>query len=480
MAFEIRQQFRLSQQLHMTPMLKQAISLLLFSRQELVEAVQRELLENPFLEEREADPGTAAPGPETDRKIEEPDSPWSQEEVARSAEWEEYMGEFSSQSRVAQQEFEAAEEDNNPLEACHAAEPNLEAHLMGQLLLSPLTERQKNIGECIIGNLDETGYLTASDEEIASLAGVEVSEVPPVLNAVQNFDPIGVAARTLSECLLIQLRARHDDRDPILVSLVSDHLEDLEKQRYKPLLRHFHIDQETLKEYIGIIQSLDPRPGSGLGSSTPCYVSPDIFVRKVNGEFVILMNDEDLPHLQLSPLSEELTSQNERRSSAEKDYMNDRLRSAVWMIRSLEERQRTLYQVMESIVKHQHDFFEYGVYKLKPLVLKDIAEDIGRSESSISRITTNKYVGTPHGIFELKYFFNSALSSSDGSQVGSESVKARIRSLIENEDQAHPLSDEEISTRLNEGLGVKIARRTVAKYREELGLPSSSHRKKHL
>lgn len=478
MAFEIRQQFKLSQQLHMTPMLKQAISLLLFSRQELVEAVQRELLENPFLEEKEVEAAPAADASAETRKSGDRDEPWSQEEVARSAEWEEYLGEFSSQSRVAQQEFEAAEEDGNPLEACHAAEPNLEAHLMGQLLLSPLTERQKSIGECIIGNLDETGYLTATDEEIAALAGVEPSEVPPVLSAVQNFDPVGVAARTLSECLLIQLRAEHYDRDPILVSLVKDHLEDLEKQRYKPLLRHFHIDLETLKEYICIIQSLEPKPGGGLSGNAPCYVSPDIFVRKVNGEFVIVMNDEELPHLQLSPLSEELAAQN--RSSEEKDYMNDRLRSAVWIIRSLEERQRTLYQVMESIVKHQRDFFEYGVYKLKPLVLKDIAEDIGRSESSISRITTNKYVGTPHGIFELKYFFNSGLTSSDGSQVGSESVKARIRSLIEDEDQAHPLSDEDISARLNESLGVKIARRTVAKYREEMGLPSSSRRKKHL
>ena len=478
MAIEIRQQFKLSQQLHMTPMLKQAISLLLFSRQELVEAVQRELLENPFLEEREAESGPATPEPENNRSSSEQDSPWPQEEVNRSAEWEEYLGEFSSQSRIAQQEYEAAEEDNNPLEACHAAEPTLEAHLMAQLLLSPLSEKQKNIGECIIGNLDETGYLTATDEEIAALAGAEVAEIAPVLSAIQNFDPVGVAARTLSECLLIQMRAEHYDRDPILVSLLRDHLEDLEKQRYKPLLRQFRIDMETLKDYIRIIQSLEPRPGGSLGSSTPCYVSPDIFVRKVNGEFVILMNDEDLPHLQLSPLSEELAGQN--RSSEEKDYMNDRLRSAVWIIRSLEERQRTLYQVMESIVKHQRDFFEHGIYGLKPLVLKDIAEDIGRSESSISRITTNKYVGTPHGIFELKYFFNSALSSSDGGQVGSESVKARIRSLIEGEDSAHPLSDEEISTRLNDGLGVKIARRTVAKYREELGLPSSSRRKKHL
>ena len=477
MAFEIRQQLKLSQQLHMTPMLKQAISLLLFSRQELVDAVQRELLENPFLEEREdeAQPET----PEDVRHVTVQDIPWSQEEVARTEEWEEYMGEFSSQPRGIQ-EYEAADDDMPPLEAMHSAEPDLEAHLMAQLLLSTLTERQIRIGECIIGNLDETGYLTATDEEIAQLAGVSLEEVPPVLDTVQNFDPVGVAARTLTECLLIQLRAEHYDRDPILLSLVRDHLEDLEKQRYKPLLRQLHIDLDTLKEYICIIQGLEPRPGSSLGSAHPCYISPDIFVRKVGGDFVVLMNEEDLPQLQLSPLAAEIAEQTERHTAREKDYLTDRLSSAKWMIRSLEERRRTLYDVMVSIVKHQSGFFEQGVYQLKPLVLKDIAEDTGRSESSISRITTNKYVGTPHGIFELKYFFNSGLSSSDGSQVGSESVKARIRVLIGEEDSAHPLSDEEISLRLHEALGVKVARRTVAKYREELGLPSSSRRKKHL
>jgi RNA polymerase sigma-54 factor len=259
---------------------------------------------------------------------------------------------------------------------------------------------------------------------------------------------------------------------------VSDHLEDNEKQRWKALLRHFHIDQETLEEYISIIQSLEPRPGGSLGGEIPCHVSPDIFVRKINGEFVILMNDEGLPQLHLSPLSEELAEHDGCRSSQERDYMNDRRRSAIWMIRSLEERQRTLYQVMESIVKHQRAFFEHGVLKLKPLILKDIAEDIGRSESSISRITTHKYCGTPHGIFELKYFFNSGLSTGDGAQMGSESVKAHIKMMIGAEDSAHPLSDEEISSRLSEEQGVKIARRTVAKYREELGIASSSRRKK--
>jgi RNA polymerase sigma-54 factor len=478
MAFELRQQLKLSQQLRMTPMLKQAISLLLYSRQELVEAVQKELLENPFLEERSVDVSdteTVEERPSSDH-----DTPWSQKEVTDNAEWEEYLGEFSSQSRLSQQEYEVAEENNNPLEACHAAEPNLEAHLMGQLLLSSLSDRQKHIGECIIGNLDDTGYLSASDEEIATLADVSSEEIPVVLNAIQNFDPVGVAARTLSECLLIQLHAEKYDRDPILVNLVSEHLEDLEKQRYKPLLRRFHIDMETLKEYICIIQGLEPRPGGSLGSSNTCYVSPDLFVRKINGEFVVLMNDEDLPQLQLSPLSEEIQKQKSHYNGAEKEYMSDRMRSAVWMMRSLEERQRTLYMVMESIVRHQREFFEHGVYKLKALVLRDIAEDIGRSESSISRITTNKYVGTPYGIFELTYFFNSALSSNDGNQVGSESVRAHIRSFISSEDTAHPFSDEDISAHLNQELGIKIARRTVAKYREELGIPSSSQRRKHL
>ena len=480
MAFEIRQQIKLTQQLHMTPMLKQAISLLLYSRQELVEAVQRELLENPFLEEREEESQPEAGFvAEEVRQPKSEDSPWPQEEVTRAAEWEEYLGEFSSQPR-ALQEYEAPEGDLPPLESMHSAEPDLEAHLMAQLLLSPITEQQKRIGECIIGNLDETGYLTASDEEIARLAEAELEDIPPVLDIVQNFDPVGVAARNLSECLLIQLRAGGYDRDPVLLRLVRDHLDDLEKQRYKPLMRHLRIDLDTLKEYIGIIQRLEPRPGGSLGHAQPSYVSPDIFVRKVNGEFVILMNEEDLPQLQLSPMAAEVAVQNMHCNAHDKDYMAERLRSATWMMRSLEERQRTLYQVMASIVKHQREFFEHGVYKLKPLVLKDIAEDTGRSESSISRITTNKYVGTPHGIFELKYFFNSALSSSDGSQFGSESVKAHIRTLIEGEDVSHPLSDEEISNRLGASLGVKVARRTVAKYREELGIPSSSRRKKHL
>lgn len=478
MAFDIRQQLKLNQQLHMTPLLKQAINLLLFSRQEVVDAVHKELLENPFLEEEEPceEDGQKAPALPQD---EEQESIYPREKLIKDVDWEAYLDEFSSHSRTAQQEYEAAEEDRNALENCHAAEPGLEAHLMGQLLLSSLSDKQKCIGECIIGNLDDSGYLTATDAEIARLADVEEKEVAPVLSTIQNFDPVGVAARSASECLLIQIHALNYDRDPILVSLVKDHLEDLEKQRYKPLARLFHIDMETLKEYLSIIQSLEPRPGGSLSSGATAFIQPDVFVHRIGKEFVVVMNDDELPGLRISPLADELSSQQEC-SGADREYLNERLRSAVWMIRSLEERRRTLYLVTESIVRHQRKFFEEGEYKLRPLILKDIAEDVGRSESSISRITTNKYVGTEYGIFELKYFFNSAVSAKNGDQMGSKSVKVRIRALIDKEDSASPLSDEELSALLKESLGVQIARRTVAKYRESMGIPSSSRRRKHL
>ena len=254
------------------------------------------------------------------------------------------------------------------------------------------------------------------------------------------------------------------------------HLEDLETHRYKPLLRKFRLDMDTLKEYIDIIQSLDPMPGASFGQSEPMYVSPDVYVYSCDGDFIILLNDDGLPNLQMSSM---YGSGESFHSEKEKEYMNEKLRSASWLIRSLEQRQRTLYKVVESIVKHQHAFFEEGVSRLHPLILKDIAEDIGMHESTVSRITTNKYVATPHGIFELKFFFNSALGLDDGSQVGSESVKALLKKCISEEDPRNPLSDERLCELLKEHLGVNIARRTVAKYRTALDIPSSSRRKSH-
>lgn len=475
MALELKQQLKLSQQLLMTPQLQQAIKLLQLSRLELMETVQRELLENPFLEEVEDSPPD--PG-EAETRPEDSDAAYDKD-VAASADWEDYLGDLASAPKLSTtREYELSEEISS-LEARHAAAPTLEAHLMWQLRLSSLSEDQKRIGECIIGNLDSSGYLRASAEEIASLAEVGpagVKEVESVIAAVQRFDPVGVAARSPKECLLIQIEVLHYDRDPILVDLVRHHLEDFETHRYKPLLRKFHLDMDTLKEYIDIIQSLDPMPGASFGESEPMYVSPDVYVYAYNDDFVIVLNDDGLPHLQVSSLYD---GTEVSMSDKDREYVNEKLRAASWLIRSLEQRQRTLYKVVESIVKHQRPFFEEGVTRLKPLILKDIAEDINMHESTVSRITTNKYVATPHGVFELRFFFNSALELDDGTSVGSESVKALLKKCISEEDPKDPLSDERLCELLKEHLGVNIARRTVAKYRTSLNIPSSSRRRSH-
>lgn len=473
MALELRQQLKLSQQLVMTPQLQQAIKLLQLSRVELLETVQQELLENPFLEESSLADDASQEQHEESREA--PKEEVYDRELAKDADWEDYLGEFASTPRLSQsREFELAEEIS-PLEARYAAKPTLEGHLFWQLRLSSLTEEQKAIGEVIIGNLSSAGYLQATIEEVAEMAEVAPEAVLPVLERVQLFDPIGVAARDARECLMVQIKSLNYARDPILVELVESHLEDLEAKRYKPLLRKFKLDMEELKEYLDIIQSLDPLPGASFGGGEPTYVSPDVFVYKMGEEFVILLNDDGLPQLQLSAMSQ----MNIGGSEKEKDYCSEKIRSASWLIKSLYQRQRTLYKVMESIVRHQQPFFEDGVTKLAPLILKDIADDISMHESTVSRITTNKYVATPHGIFELKFFFNSGLELDDGSQVGSESVKALIKKFISEEDTRSPLSDERIGEMLKERLKVNIARRTVAKYRTALDIPSSSRRKEH-
>ncbi|MBD5641831.1 MAG: RNA polymerase factor sigma-54 [Desulfovibrio sp.] len=473
MALELRQQLKLSQQLVMTPQLQQAIRLLQLSRLELQEMVQQEMLENPFLEETYTDT-LADAQPVEDRTGNENEA--YDRDLARDASWEDYLGEFASTPKSSEKrEFEAGDEIS-PLEARCAAKPTLEGHLLWQLRLSTLTDKQKEIGEIIIGNLSSNGFLQADNEELAGLCGCSPAEVEEVVKKIQLMDPVGVASRNLRECLVVQLKNLNYDRDPILMDLVENHLDDLEARRYKPLLKKFRIDLEDLQEYLAIIQSLDPMPGSSFGDGEPTYVSPDVFVYKMGDEFVIMLNDGDLPQLRLSDLAEMDIS---AASDQEKEYFNDKIRSASWLIRSLYQRQRTLYKVTESIVRHQKEFFEKGITHLQPLILKDIADDVEMHESTISRITTNKYVATPHGIFELKFFFNSGLEVDNGSSVGSESVKALIRKFISEEDPKNPLSDEKIGEMLKDELKVNIARRTVAKYRTAMDIPSSSRRRKH-
>lgn len=474
MGLELRQQLKLAQQLVMTPQLQQAINLLQLSRVELVETVQQALMENPFLEEAPAAAEQEAPTHEPERK---PDAEEVYDkESSRAADWEDYLGEFASTPKAAQPSGQDVPEDTNPLETRCSVRPTLAGHLLWQLRLSDLTERQMVIGEAIIGNLSSAGYLQATVEEIAEFTETEPEEVIPVLERIQLFDPVGVAARDAEECLLAQLKNLRYDRDPVLVELVTKHLGDLEARRYKPLLRKFRLDMEDFREYLDIIQGLDPMPGASFGGGEPAYISPDVFVYKVADDFVIMLNEEGLPQLQLASVpAQQLSGISEK----EREYCNEKSRAASWLIKSLYQRQRTLYKVVESIVRHQRPFFEEGVTRLAPLILKEIADDIGMHESTVSRITMNKYVATPHGIFELKFFFNSALALDDGSQVGSESVKALLKKFISEEDPRNPLSDERIGELLKEHLKVNIARRTVAKYRTALDIPSSSRRREH-
>ncbi len=472
MAFELRQQLKLQQKLMMTQQLQQAIRLLQLSRLELVETVHQELLENPFLEERAPDRSDEAPTQDDIRDKDRNDAVYDAES-SRNADWEDYLGDFASAPKDYQQrEIQEEEENTSPVQR-YAEKTTLEGHLLWQLHLSSLTDEEVAIGELIIGNLSSSGYLTESVEGIAEMAQADPETVLSVLQRIQTFDPVGVAARNARECLLAQIYDRGLDKDPVLVGIVSDFLADLEARRFKPVMRRYKLDEEDLKEYLLIIQSLDPMPGASFGSSEPTYISPDVYVRKMGDDFVILLNDDNLPQLTLS----ERCEQGMQGTAQEKSYCAEKKRSATWLIRSLEQRNRTLYKVMESIVRHQRDFFESGPSALKPLILREIAEDIGMHESTVSRITSNKYVATPHGLFELKYFFNSAVSMNDGSQVASESVKNMLKKLINEEDKSCPLRDEVLAETLNRELGVKISRRTVAKYRSVMDIPSSSKRK---
>ncbi|BDQ32757.1 RNA polymerase factor sigma-54 [Pseudodesulfovibrio portus] len=468
MGLELRQQLKLSQQLVMTPQLQQAIKLLQLSRLELLETVQQELMENPFLDELE----TEAEVHDSSEKLTESQA---EEELVRNADWENYLGEFSSTSKQATARDAEVPEDGLSFEARLASKPSLEGHLNWQMRLSNFTDQEIAISEIILGNLDTNGYLQASVDEIRLMVQASAEEVEDLLMRIQRLDPVGVGARTPQECLLVQMEVLGLD-DPILVSLVKDHLEDLEKNRYKPLARKFKLSMDELKEYLDLLQTLDPMPGTNFSSNEPHYVSPDVYVYRYGEDFVIILNEDGLPRLQMNTF---YMDSMKGAADKEKEYFQEKMRSAAWLMKSLYQRQRTLYKVVESIVRFQREFFIDGVTKLKPLILKEVAEDIEMHESTVSRITTNKYVSTPHGIYELKFFFNSALDLDDGSQVGSESVKALIKQMIAGEDTKKPLSDERIGEILKDKLEVNIARRTVAKYRSAMGIPSSSKRKQY-
>jgi RNA polymerase sigma-54 factor len=482
MALEQKLHLKLSQKLIMTPSLQQAIKLLQLSKLELQEVLNQELLENPLLEEsaeevkaeetqaeetKAENEQAAEPAPVETKEEKEKDS---FDEIDYDAYFQDYI-EYGYNPRGMGEEHEEF-----PIENTLTRPPNLADHLTWQLSMSDASPRTKEIAQFIIGNIDEDGYLRATNEEIAASGKYEIEEVETAVKAVQSLDPIGVGARDLRECLLLQLRFLEIDA-PLVEVIIRDHWDEFMQRKFVSLAKTLGIDMKTLEGIVELIKHLDPKPGRKYSNERAIYVEPDVYVHKVGDEYVIVLNEDGMPKLRINSGYRSMLNSMDSKSDGETvNYIKDKIRSAVWLIKSLDQRQRTIYKVAESIVKHQREFLEKGIDYLRPLVLRDVADDIQMHESTVSRVVSNKYMHTPRGLFLMKYFFHSGIDSDTGEDISSLTVKKKIQSYIENEDPRKPLSDSKIMKILNDE-GINIARRTVAKYRDELNIPSSTDRK---
>src|ERR1051325_10171855 len=472
MALEQKLHLKLSQKLIMTPSLQQAIKLLQLSKLELQEVLNQELLENPLLEETaeeaaKAEEAEAEAQEKTQTEEEEKDS---FDEIDYDAYFQDYI-EYGYNPRGMGEEHEEF-----PIENTLTRPPNLTDHLTWQLSMSDASPLIKEIGAFIIGNIDEDGYLRATDEEIAAAGNWDRKDVDTAVAAVQSLDPIGVGARDLRECLLLQL-AFLEIENPLVEIIIRDHWDMFMQRHFVQLAKILGIDMKSLEGIVEGIKHLAPKPGRKYSNERAIYVEPDVYVHKVGDEYVIVLNEDGMPKLRINgSYRAMLNSMDSKQDGDTVNYIKDKILSAVWLIKSLDQRQRTIYKVAESIVKHQREFLEKGIDFLRPLVLRDVADDIQMHESTVSRVVSNKYMHTPRGLFLMKYFFHSGIDSDTGEDISSLTVKKKIQSYIEAEDPRKPLSDSKIMKILNDE-GINIARRTVAKYRDELNIPSSTDRK---
>jgi RNA polymerase sigma-54 factor len=490
MAMELNISQKLGQIMIMTPQLQQAIKLLQLNHLELNAEITEWMIQNPLLDltplpdsaEAAAENSMADPGydqtpetvvPESDQFAEVARE--SEEKIREEFDWENYLGEYSSSpsTSLGMGSHETPEETPS-FETFIASRTSLTDHLIWQWRFVAKTQQEYQLGEAIIGNLDDDGYLKATLEEIATLTGASVDVISETIQRFQELDPAGIAARDLSECLLLQLARLGLENSPAS-EICLHHLKLLEKKDLTTLCKVLKCEREEAQAAVELVRSLDPKPGRAYAQNDPIYVTPDVYVTKVGDEYVINLNEDGLPKLRFNKAYRRMLT--DKNSSEEtKKYLSEKLKGAAFLIRSIHQRQRTIYRVTESVFKFQRDFLEKGVEHLKPLVLRDVAEDLGFHESTISRVTANKYVDTPRGVFELKYFFDSPINRFQGDSLSSESVKNRIKNIIGGEDPSKPLSDQKI-VEILQGSNINIARRTVAKYREILGLGSSAERK---
>jgi RNA polymerase sigma-54 factor len=469
------------QQLVMTPKLQQALKLLQMPAIELQQMLKQEIMENPLLEEVEdflEVQEEEERQQETETKTEEPKEASEDSDGDRDGDeeidWAEY---FQSGFEIGYGLGEETQEEF--FERVPVAKRSFTEQLISQLRIATDDERTIDIGDYVIGSLDESGYLTCELEEVARQFEVPVEEIDRVLKIIQTFDPPGVGARNLQESLLIQLEA-NGLKESLAARIIREHFNDFKQKKYLEIGKKLKIPIQEVQNQCKIIATLDPKPGLEIMAGDPQYVIPDLVVEKVDDKYVIYLNDKNIPRLRISQAYQnELMKDNKTDNNKEtKEFIQSRLKSARWLIQTIEQRRRTMVKVMECIVDKQREFFEKGTAFLRPLTLQQVASEINMHESTVSRVTTNKYVQTPRGVFELKFFFSSSLGTTDGNEISAKSAKDRIRRIIEQEDALNPLSDQKIADILKAG-GLNIARRTVAKYREQLNILPARMRKQY-
>ncbi|HEX9668131.1 MAG TPA: RNA polymerase factor sigma-54 [Thermoanaerobaculia bacterium] len=487
MALEQKLSLRLAQKLVMTPSLQQAIKLLQMTRMELETLLTQELVENPVLEENETTPEEEAPAEE-----EQPQEAAANGDTADHAESMEnidldaYFGDYWESSAYSSM---AEEREDPPIENSLTREPDLYDHLLWQLHMAEVPPRLREIGELIIGNLNPDGFLAATADEIQAMgdpieAGEEsgraytLDEVHQALELVRSFDPPGIACHDLRESLLRQLDALGIGDDDLARRVVAEAWDLFLRRQFPAVAKKLGVELAELEPAVELIRSLETQPGRKFSTERTHYIEPDVFVRRVGEEYVIQLNDDGLPRLRVSRAYRRMlqTMRSEGRQSEAQQFIKDKIRSAVWLIKSLDQRQRTIYKVAASIIRQQREFLDQGIEYLRPMVLRDVAEDISMHESTVSRVVSNKYMHTPRGLFPMKFFFHSGIDREYGENISSLTVKRKIEQLIQAEDPKRPLSDSELMRILNRE-GIQIARRTVAKYRDELSIPSSTDRK---